>query len=141
MQQFIDFSLRHWELWLAFFIVLGILIAIELYSKLSGVRQLSHHETTLLINRQDAVVLDIRDANNYAKGHIVGAISIPYEELSAKLDKLAKYKDKPIIIVYSVGQPLPKVGSLLKQNGYTKVNAIKGGIATWQNAGLPLVKS
>lgn len=141
MQQFIEFSLHHWELWLAFLIVLILLIFFELHGRLTGLPQLSHHHATLLINRQDAIILDIRDANSFAQGHIAGAINIPYDELSVKINKLANHKERPILIIPNTAQPQTKqAGVLLKKNGYHKIHTLRGGIATWQNAGLPLVK-
>jgi len=140
MHEFIDFALHHWELVLALVVILILLLTFELHGKLTGTSGLSPHEATLLINREDAIVLDIRDSNNFAKGHITRAINIAHADLNAKLKQLDKYKEKPIIICFVTGQPHNKVGRVLKENGFTKIYHLKGGITAWQDAGLPLTK-
>lgn len=139
MQQLIEFSLHHWELLLAFFAVLIVLIALEAHNRFTGFPQLSAHEITRLINREDALVLDIRDQSSFAKGHIIGSINIP-EKIENNIEKIKKYKTKPIIIVFSTGQTPAKTATLMQNQGFEDISLIKGGIASWQNAGLPLVK-
>jgi rhodanese-related sulfurtransferase len=139
MHQFIDFSLRHWELWTAFFAVLLILIILEVRNNAMSTG-ISAQEATLLINREDAIVLDIRDASSFAKGHIINAINVPQDDLDKQLTRIKKHGGKPIIIVYNQGQSFAKVILLLAENGFTKIHSLKEGIAGWQNAGLPLIK-
>ncbi len=138
MQQFIEFGLRHWELLLPFFIVLLILIGLEVRNRFTGFPQLSTSEVTRLINREDALILDIRDSKNFDKGHIIGALNIV--DVEANAEKLKKYKTKPIVIVFSVGQTPAKTADLLLKHGFEDISILKGGIASWQSAGLPLVK-
>ena len=132
MQQFIEFSLRHWELWLAFF---------ELHAKLTGTLPLTVQEAIFKINREDAIFLDIRDVLSFKKGHIAESINIPVSELKTKLNELDSYRERPIIINYSHGQSHHKIGRLLKNAGFTKCYHLKGGIVSWQNAALPVIKS
>lgn len=141
MQQFIDFVIRHWELWLGFFMVLLFLLIFELHGKLTSLKRLSPHQMTLLINREDAIVLDVRDKNAFDQGHITNAINIPLPELSAKIKQLEPYKNQPIIIVYATGQVPEKVGTLLANASFNKIHIAQGGITAWSNLGLPLVKS
>jgi rhodanese-related sulfurtransferase len=140
MQQFLDFSVRHWELWLAFFAILILLILFELRNRLTGLRGISPQATTLLINRDQGVVLDVRSNDAFVRGHIVGAINIALEDLANQLTRLQKYKDKTIVIVPNGTQAPGKIGALLQNNGFAQVQYLIGGIATWQNAGLPLIK-
>lgn len=140
MQQFIEFGLHHWELLLAFFVVLLLLIGLEVRNRFTGFPQLSAHEVTRLINREDAQVLDIRDDTSFTKGHIIGSINIPTTDIENKLNKLKKDKAKPLIIVFSVGQTPAKTATLLQNQGFEDLSILKGGIASWQSAGLPLVK-
>jgi len=118
MQQFIEFSLRHWELWLAFFVILILLLTFELHAKLTGTLPLSVQEAIFKVNREDAIFLDVRDA----------------------LSELDSYRERPIIINYSQGQSHHKIGRLLKNAGFTKCYHLKGGIMSWQNAALPIIK-
>ncbi len=140
MQQFIEFATRHWELCAAFLVVLVVWVVLELRNKLMGITEHSPHEVTMLINRHEAVVLDVRDNTQFNNGHIISSINIPLAELDTKLNQLAKYKAQPIILVYPIGESAAKIGALLQNNGIEKVSSLKGGIAAWQSNGLPLVK-
>lgn len=141
MHQFIEFILHHWELWLAFVVILVLLLTFELHSKLTGLDNLSPQEAVTLINHNDAVVIDIRDSSNFTKSHIINAINVPLSQLDSSLKKIEQHKDKPVILSYGAGQAHHKAARLLKQAGFSDLYNLKGGIASWQNAGLPLVKS
>lgn len=140
MQQFIEFSSKHWELWLAFLAVLVVWMTLEIRNKMVGLHLHSPQETIQLINRHEAVVLDVRDNAQFSRGHVTGAINIPLAELDAKLSQLKKYKENPIIIVCPLGESPTKIGALLQNNGFLKISCLKGGLPAWQSAGLPLVK-
>lgn len=141
MQQFIEFSLQHWELWLVFFVILILLLTFELHAKLTGTLPLSVQEAIFKVNREDAIFLDVRDALSFTKGHIAESINIPFSELKARLNELDSYRERPIIINFSQGQSHHKIGRLLKNAGFAKCFHLKGGIMSWQNAALPIIKS
>mgnify|MGYP003538805916 FL=1 len=112
-----------------------------MHAKLTGTLPLSVQEAIFKVNREDAVFLDVRDALSFKKGHIAESINIPFSELKAKLSELDSYRERPIIINYSQGQSHHKIGRLLKNAGFTKCYHLKGGIISWQNAALPIMKS
>lgn len=141
MQQFIEFSLRHWELWLAFLVILILLLTFELHAKLTGTLPLTVQEAIFKVNREDAVFLDVRDSPTFKKGHIAESINIPFSELKNRIGELDSYRERPIIINYSQGQSHHKIGRLLKNAGFAKCYHLKGGIISWQNAALPIIKS
>jgi rhodanese-related sulfurtransferase len=141
MQQFIEFSLRHWELWLAFFVILILLLTFELHTKLTGTLPLTVQEAIFKVNREDAIFLDVRDATSFKKGHIAESINIPFSELKNRISELDSYRERPIIINYNQGQSHHKMGRLLKNAGFEKCYHLKGGIISWQNAALPTIKS
>jgi rhodanese-related sulfurtransferase len=141
MQQFIEFSLHHWELWLAFFVILILLLTFELHAKLTGTLPLTVQQAIFKINREDAIFLDVRDVPSFKKGHIAESINIPFTELKNRLTELDSYRERPIIINYSQGQSHHKIGRMLKNAGFMKCFHLKGGIASWQNAALPIVKN
>lgn len=140
LHQLLEFSARHLPLILAFIVILILLLTFELHSKLTGVSGVSPQQTTLLINHNGAIVVDIRDAASFAKGHILNSVNAPLAELESKLKQLQKYKDKPVILNYHMGQHHHKVAKILKKNGFTDLYHLKGGVAAWQQANLPLVK-
>lgn len=110
-------------------------------SALSPIKQLSAHEATLLMNKEDAIVLDIRAPNEFKAGHILGSRQLKTEELKeANFAKLEKSKDKPIIVVCAMGMSAKKTASQLLKAGFEKVTILKGGISAWQSASLPISK-
>ncbi len=140
MDQFISFVIKHWELWLLFAGLVAALAVLELRDRFFGIRPLSPHEVTHMMNRENATLLDIRDNAHFAKGHILGSINVPVKEIDEQTKQLEKYKSKPIIIIYSMNQAVSAAASLLIKQGFTQVFTLKGGITTWQNANLPLQK-
>ena len=141
MKNFLTFITHHWALWGALVSVIILLIIEETRKIVQGVAKIPANKAVDLINREDAVVIDIREANKFNDGHIIGSINIANSEIENNINKLTKYKDKPIIVVCNLGQSAIKAGSRLKKHGFTKVFSISGGIAEWQKSNLPLVKN
>ena len=94
-----------------------------------------------LINRRDAVVIDVRDAKDYKAGHITNARHIPEGELDARMKELEKVKAKPIIVSCARGNRSAAVAAKLRKLGFPEVLSLRGGIAGWQQASMPLEKS
>jgi rhodanese-related sulfurtransferase len=98
-------------------------------------------EAVQLINRRDAVVLDVRDAAEYKSGHITNARHVPEGEIDARLKDLEKVKAKPIIVSCARGNRSMNVANKLRKLGFGEVFSLRGGIAAWQQANMPLEKS
>jgi rhodanese-related sulfurtransferase len=107
---------------------------------LQGGGEVGTLEATQLINRRDAVVLDVREASEYAAGHLPNAKHIPLGQLASRLKELEKFKERPIVITCASGTRFGSALSLLKKNGFKEPVNLKGGIASWQQASLPLEK-
>jgi len=105
-----------------------------------GVIQVIPAEVTRLINHEDADVLDIRNVEEFEKGHIINAVNLDATTLVDKEKELEKYKEKPTIICCGQGQESIRVARSLKMKGFEKLYCLKGGITAWQNANLPLTK-
>ena len=101
--------------------------------------KLSIHQMTALINKGDAVLVDIRDAAEFKAGHIVDAINVPHNKLEKQIGDFAKFKGKTVILVDKLGQHTGHAGRLLRGKGYDAVR-LGGGMAEWQGQNLPLVK-
>ena len=93
-----------------------------------------------LINRRDALVLDVRDTGDYAAGHIVGAKHIPEAQLADRIKELEKHRARPIVVSCRTGSRAPSVSGMLRKKGFAEAVALRGGIAAWQQASLPLEK-
>lgn len=132
----IEFATNHYVLSAIFVVLLVLLIAHEL--RRSG-RAVSPRELTALVNSGEGLVLDVRSVKDFGTGHIVDALNIPFEKLSARMAELEKHKDKAIIVVDTMGQHAGTVCRDLKKAGF---NALKlsGGIGSWRGENLPLVK-
>lgn len=97
-------------------------------------------EATLLINREDAAVLDVRETNEFANGHIVNAKNVPLAQLKSRAGELAKQKEKPLIVCCATGQRSSGAIAILKQEGFTRLYNLQGGVGGWKQAGLPVEK-
>ena len=98
-------------------------------------------QATHLINREDALVVDVRDPNEFAAGHVLGAKNLPLARLDAPGADLAKRKDRPVIVYCDgAGQRASKAASALRKQGFTRVLSLSGGLGAWQQAGLPVEK-
>lgn len=88
-----------------------------------------------MVEKGQAMVIDVRTKDAYDAGHIEGSISVPLAEIDAHLAQLPK--DKMIVAYCTCGAEASSMGAVskLKTAGYTKVAALKGGLAAWQTAG------
>ena len=94
-----------------------------------------------LINRRDAVVLDVRSAAEYKSGHITNARNVPENELDGRAKELDKMKAKPIVVSCARGNRSAAVAARLRKQGFNEVFSLRGGLAAWQQANMPLEKS
>ena len=97
-------------------------------------------DAVMLINRKDAVVLDVRDDSDYAAGHITNARHIPEKQIDARIKELEKFKSKPLIVSCATGRRSSAVAESLRKQGFADVVALRGGIGAWLQAGMPLDK-
>jgi rhodanese-related sulfurtransferase len=119
----------------------GMLIAPLLARLMRPGQEVGTTEAVQLINRRDAVVIDVRDAADYKSGHITNARHLPESELDARAKELEKVKTKPIIVSCARGNRSPNVATRLRKLGFKEVVSLRGGLASWQQANMPLEKS
>ncbi|SMB24034.1 Rhodanese-related sulfurtransferase [Sterolibacterium denitrificans] len=104
----------------------------------TGGSQLTPQAATLLMNREDALVLDVRDAAEWASGHIPNARHISLDQLDKHLPEINKYKTRPLIVSCQSGHRSSGACGKLKKQGFEQVYNLAGGIAAWRDAGLPV---
>lgn len=134
----IEFSMNHWQLVGAF---MGAVGALFVHEKRKQGQTVSPAQLVQFVNKNSALLIDVRDSKDYRQGHITGAKNIPYAELKDRVIELKEGKDKPVILVCGIGQYSGAAGKLLNQAGFAKVLRLSGGLNAWSTQGLPLVKS
>ena len=137
MDQFIEFAMNN-PLHVGALVALCSALAFTEARK--GGQSVSTMQLTTLVNRDAAVVLDVREKADFGKGHIVDAISIPFAKVSERIGELEKYREKTIIVVDAMGQHSGSVGKTLKKAGFVNVVRLQGGMSTWSADNLPVVK-
>ena len=105
-----------------------------------GGKGLSPAEATLMINRQDAVVVDVRETNEWGEGHIAGARHIALGQLDKRIAELEKFKSRPIIVCCASGSRASGACGQLKKAGFEQVFNLDGGLSAWTGASLPLTR-
>ena len=140
MQQTIEFASNHPLLVSALLASFFLLVFSELRRKSRGLTHIEPLDAVKLINA-DAVVIDLRSADAFARGHIVNARNILLDELDANQDKITRFGDKPILAVCDAGVSSSKAVDKLRKFGLESVYGLKGGIAGWTQANLPLVSA
>ncbi|MCW4152029.1 rhodanese-like domain-containing protein [Halomonas sp. 18H] len=138
IDQLFEFVQNHPLLVGAFLLVLLAWLLYEVRN--SGAHGVTTGEATQLVNREDAVVVDIREAKDFKAGHIAGARNIPQGSIDDRMNELEKHKSKPVIVVCKHGQTAGAVQSKLAKAGFERALKLKGGMTQWQSDGLPLVK-
>ncbi|MGV0974417.1 MAG: rhodanese-like domain-containing protein [Azonexus sp.] len=105
-----------------------------------GANAVNPGEATLLINREDAHVVDVREAEEFANGHLPDARHIPLSKLSDRISEIEKFKDKPVIVCCASGMRSSRACGQLGKLGFNNVHNLAGGIDAWIGAGYPVKK-
>lgn len=137
MEQFIEFIGNHLVLsamWLA------TVAAIIFYHQRTASAAVGPQQAVMLINRKDAVVVDVRDKKEFDAGHIVDSINIPLAKLKQRVTELKKHKDKPVLVVCKLGQHSGDAAKTLEEAGHSEVIRLSGGVTEWKSQSYPLVQ-
>ena len=102
--------------------------------------KLTSLQATRMINQGKTLILDVREPEAYAGGHLRDAKNIPLKELPNRIGELEKFKARSVIAVCQSGAQSAKATSVLKKAGFNEVFSLDGGVAAWQTQGLPLTK-
>ena len=134
-----EFVIKNWALF-AIAALSGGMLLWPLLRKGAGGPWVNTLQATQLMNREDALVIDLRAGEDFAKGHILGAKSLPLAELERRAGELDKHKAKPVIVHCADGTRAAAGVALLRKSGFGNVVNLSGGFAAWQQAGLPVEK-
>ncbi len=103
-------------------------------SKRSG-KKISANTLGMMVNSQNAQLIDIRAKNKYTTGYIQGSRNIPFAELKDRLDEVRAIEN-PVIIICDMGAT---AGAAVQMIAKENVYRLEGGIGGWQAGGMPLV--
>lgn len=141
MQEIMPFISRHPILSLVWIALLVAVIVLTVKSKLSKVKEVARGEAIQLINKEDAVVVDTRNRDDYRRGHIAGAINLlPNDIKNGSVGELEKHKAQPVIVVCANGMSARESAEHLFKAGFERVMVLKDGLAGWSGENLPLVR-
>ena len=140
MDQLITFTSNNTILVVAIVIVSLMLIHSLVGEKLRGYSSITPVQSTQMINHDDALILDVRESNEYSEGHIINSLHIPLSSLKTRMKDLEKHKSKKVIIACRSGHRSSQACANLKKEGFEQVFNLRGGVMAWESANLPLVK-
>ena len=120
--------------------VSGAMLLWPVVRRSAGGASVSTLEATQMINRRDALILDVRNAEEFQKGHILNARNITLSELDTRHSDIVRFKEKPVIVACESGSRSGAGAAILRKQGFAQVFSLSGGIAAWQQAGLPVEK-
>lgn len=133
------FVIENWPL-IAVAFASGAMLIWPLAAGARGGARLSTLQATQLINSRDAVVIDVRDQADYARGHIANSKSIPAAVFAERKDEIDKLKDTPVIVSCDTGMRAGASAEALRKLGVKEVFTLQGGLNAWRDAGLPVSK-
>lgn len=138
MGQFGQFVMNHGMLWIALIVILLVIFINEWLIQRKRAKEITPAVAVNYINRDSAVVFDLRDLESFRNSHIINAIRVSAEDFSGK--RMDKYKDSPLIFVCARGLQSATLAAQLKTQGFAQPMVLAGGIAAWQAENLPVVK-
>ncbi|ORU92234.1 MAG: sulfurtransferase [Cycloclasticus sp. symbiont of Bathymodiolus heckerae] len=140
MNIYFEFISNHSILFIGLFIVIILLIQTIFSDITRKYKLISPPEAIGLINREDAVIIDTRNKSEFKSGHISDAILIPLPDIKDSADKLKKYDGRPLLFYCKSGMRSDEACKILSKQGFTDLYALSGGVQSWEDAKMPLVK-
>jgi len=101
---------------------------------------ISTDEASKLFVEDKAIMIDVREQEEWDEQHIEGVIHIPLGEVETRIAELTEYKDADIIMQCRSGKRSAIAGATLMKAGFTKVHNLEGGILAWEKDGLATIK-
>ena len=133
------FVIDNWPL-IAVAFASGAMLVWPLVAGGRGGARLSTLQATQLINQRDAVIIDIRDQADYARGHITNSKNLPAKVLDERNAEIDKLMEIPVIVSCDTGMRAGASAEKLRALGVKEVFTLQGGLNAWRDAGLPVSK-
>lgn len=129
---------KNWLLFVALFVSGAMLLWPLVQRRMSPVKEVGTLNVTHLINHQNAVLLDVRETNEFAGGKLPNAVHIPLSQLKDRAGELAKLTTRPVVVYCAMGRRAGGAGNVLAKLGFANIYMLSGGLKAWKDAGLPL---
>lgn len=139
MNRFLEFATAHPLLIAAIVVAALIAVVLEIRHRATGSGSVGPTEAVLMAN-QGALMLDVRNDEQYAEGHIIDARHVRGSDLESSADALKKYKEKAVVVYCDTGGTSGAAARVLRSKGFTKVVNLRGGLQAWKQENLPLVR-
>ena len=136
----LEFIGNHWIMTNGLFILTILLIQDLFDSVMRKHKTVSPTEAVVLMNDDGTLVIDVREPDEFAGGHIEGAHNIPAAKLKERVWEFESHKETPVIVTCQSGTRSLAAGKQLTTLGFTKVFEMKGGMFAWQDQNLPITK-
>lgn len=141
MQEYVDFIQNNMILALVWAGLVVAIIMSFVKSATAAYKQISPAELTQFINKEEGAVVDIRTKDEFKQGHITGSVHVlPTDIKSGSVPSLEKYKASPITVICKTGTTAQENANLLAKAGFENVNVLRGGLVSWSEAKMPLVR-
>jgi len=138
MLEFNLFLIDYWY----FSVPLFFFLFLFAYSEMNkGGKKIEPNELTRLVNKENAILIDLRKKEDYENGHIMTALNYPHQEFDNQMHELDKFKERPIILVCDMGRNSANIGEKLKKAEFEKTFRLNGGMITWTQENLPVVQN
>jgi rhodanese-related sulfurtransferase len=140
LTQISEFAVNHLYLVAGFVVLLALVVFNEMKIATQRFASLTPAGAVQLMNNEDVLVLDVREASETAAGKIAKAVQIPAGAIKTRIAELDKHKGKTLLVYCKTGARSAAACKELSQHGFDKVYSLNGGLLAWQEAHLPISK-
>jgi rhodanese-related sulfurtransferase len=131
MQRFFEFIFNHYVYSLALAVVTYLLIQEFFDTAFKKFKSITPMLAVAKMNESDIEIIDVREAPDYAQGHIEKAVNVPLSKLSEQLPKITSNKKAPVLIVCQNGTRSLTAAKTLAKEGFEQIFVITGGMDAW----------
>ena len=136
----LEFVTRNWPIALVFVVSGALLLWPLVQRRLAPARDIGTLDATRLLNKENPLVLDVREPAEFAGGRLPNAMHIPLSQLKDRAGEIAKHAARPVIVYCDRGVRGGAAVAALTRIGFTHVQSLRGGFRAWKDAGLPIAK-
>lgn len=140
LDRLVEFIGNHWIMSSLTFVVAILLIQDLIDSAFRKYKAVTPTQAVTLMNDESTIVVDVREANEYAEGHIEGSRHIPVAKIEERAYELEEHKNSPVIVTCQSGTRSPHACKKLAALGFSNVYELRGGMLSWGDQKLPVSK-